>query len=69
MRGTVDVIDGLRAEGFAVTRTYLGFLVRDRWLPAPESGPGGAFIWTDADVQRLRSLLHRRGRGPRGGGQ
>ena len=62
MRGTVDVIDGLRAEGFAVTRTYLGFLIRDRWFSPPEKAGNGAMIWTDADVQRLRSLLIRRGR-------
>ena len=66
MQGTADVVDGLRAEGFAVTRTYVGWALRDRHIPTPEKGPGGALIWTDADAQRLRSFLYRRGRGPKG---
>ena len=64
MKGTQDVLDALRAEGFRVSSAYLAWLLRDRWLESPEKAPGGAFVWTDADVQRLRSLLVRRRRGP-----
>ena len=67
MEGTTQVVNRLRAEGFRVNAGYVAWLIRDRWLPTPEKGPGGAFIWTDADAQRLRSFLHRRGRGPKGG--
>ena len=66
MKGTADVVDGLRAEGFAVTRTYVAWLLRDRHIPTPEKRPGGALIWTDGDVQRLRSFLYPRNRGPEG---
>jgi len=64
MRGTADVVDALRAEGFEVTRTYVAWVLRDRHIPTPQKGPGGALIWEEADVLRLRSFLHRRGRGP-----
>jgi len=57
----------LRAAGFAVTRTYVAWVLRDRHIAMPEKGPGGAFIWSEADVLRLRGFLHRRDRGPRGG--
>ena len=66
MRGTADVVDGLRAEGFAVTRSYVAWVLRDRHIPTPEKGPGGALIWSEADVLRLRGFLNRRGRGPKG---
>ena len=66
MRGTADVVDGLRAEGFTVTRTYVAWVLRDRHIPTPGKGPGGALIWDEADVLRLRGFLFRRGRGPRG---
>lgn len=64
MRGTAQVVDELRAEGFAVTRTYVSWVLRDRHVPTPPKGPGGALIWADADVARLRSFLLRRSRGP-----
>jgi len=67
MEGTTAVVDRLRGDGFQVNAGYVAWLIRDRWLPAPEKGPGRAMIWTDADVQRLRSILYRRGRGPEGG--
>jgi hypothetical protein len=64
MRGTAQVVDELRAEGFMVTRTYVSWVLRDRHVPTPPKGPGGALIWADADVVRLRSFLIRRNRGP-----
>ena len=66
MLGTTDLVDRLRAEGFAVTRTYVAWVLSDRHIPTPEKGPGGALIWSDADVLRLRGFLCRRGRGPKG---
>lgn len=64
MRGTADVVDGLRAEGFAVTRTYVAWVLRDRHIATPVKGPGGLLLWTEDDVLRLRSFLYRRNRGP-----
>jgi len=62
--GTSQVIRQARQEDYLVTPTYVGYLIRDGILPALERGPGGAYLWTDADVERLRSILRRRGRGP-----
>ena len=64
MRGTADVNDALYANGFDVYPGYIQSLIRERVLPPPEKGPGGAFIWSEADIDRLRSILRRRGRGP-----
>lgn len=66
MQGTKDVIDMLTAEGFRLTRTYLFWILRDRHIPEPEEKLGSAFIWTEGDVDRLRSFLKRQGRGPEG---
>ena len=66
MQGTTAVVDQFRAEGFRCNVGYVQWVLRDRHIAMPEKGPGGVFIWTDADVQRLRSFLYRRGRGPGG---
>jgi len=63
MRRTTEVLDGLRRVGYRVSDTYLRWLLRERWLPQPGKF-GESYAWTDADVERLRSLLLRRGRGP-----
>lgn len=62
--GTSEINDTLSAQGFDVYPGYIQSLIRERVLPAPEKGPGGAFFWHDADVDRLKSILRRRGRGP-----
>ncbi len=64
MQGTTAVVDGLRAAGFRVNVGYVHWVLRDRHIPTPEKGPGGALIWSEADVLRLRGFLYRRGRGP-----
>ena len=64
MRGTADVVDGLRAEGFAVTRTYVAWVLRDRHVPTPQKGPGNCLLWDESDVARLKAFLYRRTRGP-----
>ncbi len=64
MEGTVQVIDRLKAEGFAVSYAYLQWLLRDRQIPTPPKGFGGRLMWSEPDVQRLRGILIRRGRGP-----
>ncbi len=64
MEGTTAVVDRLRAEGFRVNVGYVQWVLRDRHIAMPDKGPGGALIWTEADVLRLRSELIRRGRGP-----
>ena len=65
MVGTKEAINSLRDSGYAVTAGYVAWLIRDSWLPSPEKGPGGCLCWTEADVDRLESLLKRKGRGPR----
>jgi hypothetical protein len=63
MKSTAEVVDGLRSEGYVLTRTYLAWLLRDRYLPPPQKFCE-SYAWTDADVDRLKGLLVRRGRGP-----
>ena len=64
MDGTTAVVDRLRAEGFRVNIGYVQWALRDRHVPMPEKGPGGVLIWSGADVDRLKSFLYRRNRGP-----
>ncbi len=64
MIGTTWVIDALRQEGFEVSPTYVEWLLRERVIAAPQKGPGGVRIWQPQDVERLKSELIRRGRGP-----
>jgi hypothetical protein len=64
MLSTRDVVESLRREGFDLSIGYLQFLWRERHLLRPDARFGDAFAWTDADVDRLRSVLRRRGRGP-----
>ena len=66
MKGTIDVVDELRSEGFAVTCGYVAWAIRDRHIPEPGRGPGNCFMWEQADTDRLRSFLRRQGRGPEG---
>ena len=65
-RSTVDVVNVLRGEGYAVSPGYVAWVLREMHIPAPDDRVGMAYDWTDADVQRLRSFLMRRGRGPKG---
>ncbi len=64
MKGTRQLVDEMTAQGFTLTRTYLAWVLRDRHIPEPERGPGGCFLWSEADAGRLRSFLLRQGRGP-----
>ena len=64
MIGTSALVDRLRDEGFEVYPGYVHSLVRERAIAPPPKGPGCAFIWQPADVDRLRYELARRGRGP-----
>lgn len=65
-RSTVDVVDLLRSEGFSLSPGYVAWALRERHIPSPESRVGLAYLWMDPDVQRLRSFLYRRNRGPKG---
>ena len=67
MIGTSEVVMALRAEGFRLSHSYLAYLLRERTIALPPKGPSGAFLWEDADVQRLRSELIRRNRRSEGG--
>ena len=64
MIGTSGVVDHLRSQGWDLSPGYVHSLIRERVLPAPELGPGRVYIWTQADIDRLVSVLRRRGRGP-----
>ena len=60
---TGQVISTLRADGFEITPAYLGFLLQSRHVLEPERILG-RFLWRPADIDRLRSVLVRRNRGP-----
>ena len=57
-RSTRDVA---RLLGIGTSR--LSRAVWDGRLPAPEKGPGGAYFWNDADVERASWHFRRRGAG------
>lgn len=65
MQGTTKVVKMLVGEGFEVSPNYVAFLIRENIIPAPEKGVADFFVWSNADIARLRSALMRRGRGPR----
>lgn len=67
MSGTSAVVDMLRAQGFRVSAGYVQYALRERLIAQPERGAGGCLLWGDGDVARLKSLLYRRARGPKGG--
>lgn len=64
MQGTMTTIDALRAEGFVVNYSYVRYLLQNRIIAPPDNRVGGVLLWDDADIQRLRGELLRRGRGP-----
>jgi hypothetical protein len=61
---TREVIDRLRDEGYSVSPGYLQYLLRERILRAPSERFGGAYVWREPDIERLRSVLKRRERSP-----
>jgi len=63
-KSTSEVVDELRARGFEVNGGIVGWFLRERIISAPAKGPGGSYLWCEADIQRLESELRRRGRGP-----
>ncbi len=60
---TGEVVEILRKQGFEVTPGYLDFLFRELHLPRPPLR-GSRLDWRQADVQRLKAVLARRGRAP-----
>lgn len=64
MQGTADVVRQLRREGFELSFGYLQYLVREGLFGPPQERVGVVFVWSEPDIQRLRSVLVRRGRGP-----
>jgi hypothetical protein len=44
-----------------ISPSRLARAIWDRRLDPPERGPGGAFLWDDADIQRASWLLRGRG--------
>ncbi len=64
MTGTSDLLERLRDEGYEVSHTYIAYLIRERTVPVPPKGPGGAFLWSPVEIAALRRELTRRGCGP-----
>jgi len=62
--GTTAMLDGFREQGYRISSNYLAYLLRERVVPSPAKGPGGAFFWMPADVDVLAAELLRRSRGP-----
>jgi len=61
MQNTRAVVERLKGEGYEITEPYLVSLIRTDALPRPEKF-GHQYAWSDADVERLRGILRRRGR-------
>lgn len=64
---TSDVVTRLNGQGFDVSPGYISYVLREGILHPPERCLG-RLHWAEADIDRLRSLLKRRGRGPDGKG-
>ena len=64
MVGTSELLDRLREEGFEASHSYVAYLLRERIISSPPKGPGGALLWSPANVAALRRELAARGRGP-----
>ena len=64
MLGTSELLDRLREEGYETSHSYVAYLLRERIIPSPPKGPGGALVWGPTDIARLRAELARRRRGP-----
>ena len=60
---TSTVLEMLRREGYDVTGGYLDFLFREHHIERPPM-ERRRMIWAPADVNRLKSVLKRRDRGP-----
>ena len=61
MLATSDVVRLLQSQGFEINCGYASYALRERLIPLPKK-IGGIWLWGDADVDRLRALLRRRGR-------
>ena len=64
IESTREVIARLRAEGFDLDDSALRYLLRSYRCAPPDRRAGTLFLWSDADVDRLKSALWRTGRGP-----
>ncbi len=62
MVGTTQVLEALRGEGFKVSHSHLGWLIRDRIFIPQQKGPRGAWFWGPGDAEGPRHVLRRRGR-------
>ena len=60
---TGEAVLTLRAEGFDLTPGYLDFLIREQHFLPPLQVTAG-YAWELPDLERLRSVLRRRNRGP-----
>ena len=63
-KGTTQLLDELLKEGFDAGPAYVSFLLRERAIPKPPKGPGGALVWEPQHEASLRAELRRRGRAP-----
>ena len=63
MQATSDVVRSLQNEGYDVSCGYVSYVIRERIIALPRK-VGGIWLWDESDIDRLRSELRRRGRGP-----
>jgi hypothetical protein len=59
-----DLVAQLQSEGFQVTAGYLSYLLREHTVLRPDERLSGLFVWSPADVDRLKAALRERDRGP-----
>lgn len=62
MKNTKAVIAMLQAEGFRLNRGYLIWAIDSGHVARPDLKIGGAYAWTEADIDRLRQFLRRQHR-------
>jgi len=61
---TRQLLEHLQADGFTCSEAYLGYALRARPVLRPAEKVGSLFVWSEADILRLKAFLHERDRGP-----
>lgn len=69
MRSTKEVVVMLQAEGYRLNRGYVLWAIDSGNVVVPATKIGGAYAWTEPDVDRLRQFLRRQGRWSGGTGR
>ncbi len=64
-KGTREVIDTFREQGYTINYDWLRWLMRARHFEEPEKVLT-VWVWEKDDISRLRKVLNKRGKGPKG---